>query len=416
MDLHEWAAYRDKMNAQTVLASRMESKPLPYDYISLVARFDTKAARDIASCGTDTVERSCSHCGAVYLQRLSCGSWACPRCADRRNGSNTDWLVFKINRIWDKIDEIEGVKHARAFWKWEVTAPSGGFQYRISKRGMRRWKRFGYHWWKEYLCSQKPEYCGLELATYVYGQNWRSSDPLGMGPEAKKYHSAFHYHTHGYSSPFGWDGRTKRLYVVRRPKHELFFDRDVEIRDGARVLFVRARALLADRLSEVYGSFEAKDVNLNVAYAPDGATTEHRLWYSGRSPVWDVAHYLSENPLPNGLHVERKSYLYSLLMTRNFQRYSGYGLYSVHSWKTESDWMMFLGLRLPSRREFERVMRQVRCPKDGEVLDVDISTVRPIEEAVKDGLPFLFRRSTRTWKKQRARAYRRAGWGVRKPC
>ena len=44
--------------------------------------------------------------------------------------------------------------------------------------------------------------------------------------------------------------------------------------------------------------------------------------------------------------------------------------------------------------------------KDGEVLDVDISAVRPLEEAVKDGIPFLFRMSTRAWKKQRARAYR----------
>jgi hypothetical protein len=54
-------------------------------------------------------------------------------------------------------------------------------------------------------------------------------------------------------------------------------------------------------------------------------------------------------------------------------------------------------------------MRQTRCPKDGEVLDVDMSSVRPLEEAVKDGIPFLFRMSTRTWKKQRARAYRRRG-------
>jgi ribosomal protein L37AE/L43A len=204
LDLNEWAAYRDKMNPQVVLASRIENKPLPYDYISLVARFDTKAARDVASCGTDAIERHCSHCGAVFLQRLSCGSWACPRCSDRRNGSNTDWLVFKINRVWDKLDKLEGFKHNRAFWKWEVTAPSGKYQYRISKRGMRHWKRFGYHWWREYLCSQKPEFRGLDLATYVYGQNWRSSDPLGVGTEAKKYGSAFHYHDHGYASPFGW--------------------------------------------------------------------------------------------------------------------------------------------------------------------------------------------------------------------
>jgi hypothetical protein len=70
--------------------------------------------------------------------------------------------------------------------------------------------------------------------------------------------------------------------------------------------------------------------------------------------------------------------------------------------------MKFLGLRLPSRHEFERVMRQACCPKDGEVLDVDMSSVRPFEEAVKDGIPFLFRMSTRAWKKQRARAHRRA--------
>jgi len=400
LDLQEWAAYRDKMNPQVVLASRIENKPLPYDYISLIARFDIKAARDVASCGAEAAERHCSHCGAVFLQRLSCGSWACPRCSDRRNGSNTDWLVFKINRVWDKLDELEEYKHDRAFWKWEVTAPSGKYQYRISKRGMRHWKRFGYHWWKEYLCCQKPEFHGLELATYVYGQNWRSSDPLGIGAEAKKYGSAFHYHVHGYASPFGWDGGSKRVYVLRNPKHDMFFDSDEE--------FKAARIRLSDGLNEVYGSFEASDVNLNVAYEPEGATTEHRLWYSGRSSVWDVSHYLSENPLPCGLHAERKSYLYSLLMTRNFQRYSGYGLYSGHNWSPESEWMKFLDLRLPTRQRFERVMRQVRCPKDGEVLDVDMSSVRPFEEAVKDGYPVVFRRSTRTWKKQRARAYRRA--------
>jgi hypothetical protein len=69
--------------------------------------------------------------------------------------------------------------------------------------------------------------------------------------------------------------------------------------------------------------------------------------------------------------------------------------------------MKFLGLRLPSRREFERVMRQVRCPKDGEVLDVDMSSVRPLEEAVKDGIPFLFRMSTRAFKRKIAKEYRR---------
>ena len=399
LDLQEWAVYRDKMNPQVVLSSRIENKPLPYDYISLVAKFDPKAARDVASCGMDALERRCDVCSGVYLQKLSCGSWACPRCSDRRNGSNTDWLVFKINRVWDKLDELEGLKHGRAFWKWEVTAPSGKYQYRISKRGMTHWKRFGYHWWREYLCSQKPEFRGLDLATYVYGQNWRSSDPLGVGAEAKRYGSAFHYHDHGYASPFGWDRESKRLHILRNPKHDMYFGSDEDFRV--------ARIGLSDSLTDVYGSFEARDVNLNVAYEPEGATTEHRLWYSGRSSVWDVSHYLSENSLPNGLHVERKSYLYSLLMTRNFQRYSGYGLYSVYNWKRESEWMKFLGLRLPSRPQFERVMRQVRCPKDGEVLDVDISTVRPLEEAVKDGIPFLFRMSTRAWKKQRARVYRR---------
>ena len=69
--------------------------------------------------------------------------------------------------------------------------------------------------------------------------------------------------------------------------------------------------------------------------------------------------------------------------------------------------MRFLGLKLPSRREYERVMRQARCPKDGEVLDVDMYTVRPLEEAVKDGIPFLFRMSTRAWKKRRAKEYGR---------
>jgi hypothetical protein len=178
----------------------------------------------------------------------------------------------------------------------------------------------------------------------------------------------------------------------------MFFDSDEE--------FKVARVRLSDSLTEVYGSFEAADVNLNVAYEPEGATTEHRLWYSGRSSVWDVSHYLSENSLPRGLHAERKSYLYSLLMTRNFQRYSGYGLYSVHSWKRESEWMKFLGLLLPTRQRFEHVMRQVRCPKDGEVLDADMSTVRPFDEAVKDGIPLLFRMSTRAWKKQRTRKHR----------
>jgi hypothetical protein len=399
LDLQEWATYRDKMNPQIVLSSRIENRPLSYDYISLVAKLDTKAACDVASCGVDTLERRCPRCQEVYLQRLSCGSWACPRCADRRNGSNTDWLVFKINRVWDKIDELEGFKHNRAFWKWEVTSPSGKYQYRISKRGMRHWKRFGSYWWKEYLLTQKPEFRGLELATYVFGQNWRSSDPLGVGGEAKRFGSAFHYHVHGYSSPFGWDRKTRRLYVVRRPKHDMFFASDEE--------FKLARSCLSSRLTEVYGYSEAKDVNLNLAYEFDGSTTEHRLWYSGRSPVWDVSHYLTENALPSGLHAERKSYLYSLLMTRNFQRYSGYGLYSVHNWKTESEWMKFLCLRLPSRGEFERVMRQTRCPKDGEVLDFDMSSVRPLEEAVKDGIPFLFRMSTRSWKKRRSRAYRR---------
>ena len=77
--------------------------------------------------------------------------------------------------------------------------------------------------------------------------------------------------------------------------------------------------------------------------------------------------------------------------------------------------MKFLGLRLPSRRDFQRTMRQVRCPKDGEVLDVDISTVRPLEEAIKDGVPFHFRMSTRAWKKRRAGAYRCSFRGAKLP-
>ena len=167
------------------------------------------------------------------------------------------------------------------------------------------------------------------------------TDPLGIGAEAQRYGSAFHYHDHGYASPFGWDRESKRLHVLRNPKHDMFFDSDEEFR--------LARVCFAEGLIEVYGSFVAKDVNLNVAYEPEGATTEHRLWYSGHSSAWDLSHYLSENPLPNGLHTERKSYLYSLLITRNFQRYSGYGLYSVYNWRCDSDWMKFLGLQLPTQ-------------------------------------------------------------------
>lgn len=70
--------------------------------------------------------------------------------------------------------------------------------------------------------------------------------------------------------------------------------------------------------------------------------------------MWDISHFLEENQLPSGLHTERKSYLRSLLMVRNFQRYSGYGLYSSYHWKRDSPWMKFLGLQLPTRPQFER--------------------------------------------------------------
>src|SRR5436309_3484750 len=71
----------------------------------------------------ETVDRSCPKCGKVYKQPLSCGSWACWRCSDRRTGSNNDWTVFKIYEVIQAIRRKTGKDYAGPFWQFEGTAP-----------------------------------------------------------------------------------------------------------------------------------------------------------------------------------------------------------------------------------------------------------------------------------------------------
>ena len=183
-----------------------------------------KAAHDIQTCRTETVDRSCPKCGKVYKQPLSCGSWACWRCSDRRTDSNTDWIVFKIYEVIQAIRRKTGKDYAGPFWQFEGTAPSGAFQYRIARKGMGAWKRLSFDFFQDYIVNQRPQLSGLLLPVYVYGQNWRSSDPLGVGAEAKKYGSAYHFHTHGFVSGFGWDKHTGRLFTVDSPDSEMWIE------------------------------------------------------------------------------------------------------------------------------------------------------------------------------------------------
>ena len=168
---------------------------------------------------------------------------------------------------------------------------------------MGAWKRFGWRWWEQYLQSQKPEFRGLRLAGYVYGQNWRSGDPFGVGKVARRFRSAYFFHDHGFSSPFGWDKATGRVYVVQDPSSQMYFkDEVVDAATGSRVKFGVARAQLSDLLVREYGAFEASDVDLHVRYQKTGEQSEYRLWYSARSPVHDLSHYLDDHLLPEGLH------------------------------------------------------------------------------------------------------------------
>lgn len=395
---------RERWNPPVVRPSSLPRRP-PASLVALVERFDKKAAHDIQTCGMETVDRRCPHCGNVWKMMLSCGSWACPRCADRRDGSNTDWVVFKVYEVLHAIRRKTGEDYSGAFWQFEGTAPSGEFQYRIARKGMGEWKRLTFDHFRSYLSSQKPQFRGLELACYVYGQNWRSSDPLGVGREARRFHSAYHYHTHGFCSAFGWDKQNERLHVVENPRTEMWIEtRRPEIGDYQ---FSACRSSFDMLLREKYGGHSASDVDYHIEYRPDAKTTEFRHWYSGRSFMWDISNFLERNPLPDGLHSERKSYLHSLLMVRNFQRYSGYGLYSSHYWKRDSPWLKFLGLQLPTRSQFEKSIRMVRCPEDSTLLDIDMASVEPVEVAVETGAPVLFRMSTRSFKRSLRRKYQK---------
>jgi hypothetical protein len=394
---------RERWNPPTVRLSSLPRQVSP-SLVALIEKFDKKAAHDIQTCGMETVDRRCSHCGKVWKMMLSCGSWACPRCSDRRDGSNTDWVVFKVYEVIRAVRRKTGIDYSGAFWQFEGTAPSGEFQYRIARKGMGRWKRLNYDHFRQYLSTQKPQFQGLELACYVYGQNWRSKDPLGVGDTARRFHSAYHYHTHGFCSALGWDKQTGRLHIVENPRSEMWIEtRDPGMGDFQ---FKACRASFDTLLREKYGDHQASDVDYHIEYRPDAKTTEFRHWYSGRSVMWDINQYLENNPLPSGLHTERKSYLYSLLMVRNFQRYSGYGLYSSYYWRRSFPWLRFLGLELPRRPQFERAVRMMRCPDDSTPLEVDMTTAEPTEAAVEVGAPVLFRMSTRSFKRSLRRKYR----------
>ncbi len=394
---------RERWNPPVVRPSSLPATPSPA-YVELIARFDGKAAHDIQTCGTETMDRTCPHCGKVWKMRLSCGSWACPKCADRRTGSNTDWVVFKIWEVIHAVRRKTGGDFSGAFWQFEGTAPSGEFQYRIARKGMGVWKRLTYDHFRQYLVGQKSQFQELELPCYVYGQNWRSRDPLGIGRDAKRFHSAYHFHTHGFCSSFGWDRDSERLYVVENPRSEMWIETR---REGVGDFqFKLCRLSFDELLRKNYGDHSAPDVDFHIEYRPDAKTTEFRHWYSGRSFTWDIDNYLSRNLLPSGLHFEKKSYLHSLLMERSFQRYSGYGLYSSYYWKRSSPWLRFLGLELPTRAQFEREIRMMRCPDDREPLNIDMGSVAPLEKAVEEGAPVLFRMSTRAFKRQLSRRYR----------
>ena len=395
---------REKWNPSVVRTITPARPPSPAE-VELIMKLDLKAAHDIQTCMRETVDRICPRCSRVYKQPLSCGSWACWRCADRRTNNNTDWVVFKIYEVIQAIRRKTGRDYAGPFWQFEGTAPSGSYQYRIARKGMGLWKRFNSDFFHDYLVSQKPRLWGLELGMYVYGQNWRSSDPLGVGPESKKYGSAYHYHTHGFVSGFGWEKSTGRLYTVEYPESEMWIESRYEgLGDfGFRTL----RLTWDEALSGMYGLHSASDVDFNVKYRPNESRTEHRNWYSGRSPIWDIHNVLADaKSLPSGLHTEAKSYLHSLLMTRNFKRYSGYGLYSSYYWQRRSLWLRFLGLELPHRARFEREIRIPRCHEDGEPLGIDMRTVAPIERALDEGSLALFRPSTRAFKRKLGRKYR----------
>ncbi|MBI3859551.1 MAG: hypothetical protein HY296_04850 [Thaumarchaeota archaeon] len=263
-----------------------------------------------------------------------------------------------------------------------------------------------FDFFREYLVKQKPQFSGLLLPVYVYGQNWRSSDPLGIGAEAKRFGSAYHFHTHAFVSGFGWDKQTRRLYTVDKPDSEMWIESRYE--GVGDYQFKTLRSTWDQALRGMYGPHSASDVDFNIKYSPNESRTEHRNWYSGRAPIWDIHNVLAEKEiLPSGLHTERKSYLRSLLMTRNFKRYSGYGLYSSYHWTMASPWLRFLGLELPTRARFEREVRRSRCPDDLEPLGIDMRTVAPIEDAAEKGSLIVIRPSTRAFKRRLVLKYRR---------
>ncbi|MGD0396491.1 MAG: hypothetical protein ABSB26_06235 [Nitrososphaerales archaeon] len=395
---------RERWNPPVVRPSSLPKPPSP-SMVALIERFDKKAAHDIQTCGRETMDRRCPTFGKVWKMMLSCGSWACPRCSDRRNGSNTDWVAFKVYEVIHAIRRMTGIDYSGAFWQFEGTAPSGEYQYRIARKGMGEWKRLSYDHFRQYLSAQKPQFQGLELACYVYGQNWRTGDPLGVGRHARRFHSAYHYHTHGFCSALGWDKQSGRLKVVENPSSEMWIEsRYPGMGDFD---FKECRASYDALLREKYGDHSAPDIDFHFEYRRDAKKTEYRNWYSGRSFMWDINKYLENHSLPSGLHTESKSYLHSLFMVRNFQRYSGYGLYSSYYWKRSSPWLKFLGLQLPTRPQFERSVRMMRCPDDSAPLDVDMTTVAPTEAAAEVGAPVLFRMSTRAFKRRLSRKYRR---------
>jgi hypothetical protein len=64
---------RERWNPPIVRPSSLPRRPPP-SLVALIERFDRKAAHDIQTCGMETVDRPCPHCGKAWKMMLSCGS------------------------------------------------------------------------------------------------------------------------------------------------------------------------------------------------------------------------------------------------------------------------------------------------------------------------------------------------------
>jgi hypothetical protein len=235
--------------------------------------------------------------------------------------------------------------HARrkvGYWQWETTVPLD-LQDKVGMDGLNDFAKLSDEFVTEYLRKEGyiPDVPGLKVGSVVAPHYWHSDDPFGSS-----YHG-FHPHCHGVTFNFGFDGEK----VVDFDK--LWISND----EG----FLKLRASYRSALERRYGRSVARDVNIHMHYETDTSMLYHRLWYSLRSPIFDVCKYLRAiHRVPSDFD---PSWLKTMLRGRGHaQRVIYRGWMASVCQSSNSPFMRHLKLTLLSRKAYRDERKKVYCP------------------------------------------------------